>query len=796
MACGNDGVILSYPADRAQLQGNWIWDNSSGPSQGGGTCFFRRVFSSAEVGKNPVLRISADGRYRAWLNGRLISRGPARGTAEFYHYETVELADLMVEGENVLAVEVRWYGLGAEPRAEAHLTPGLWAMLGSDETPGAVVTDGAWRVWRSSGHTLRSRPTNHPVSGWYCVVDFGEDVDLSKLPSNWTNKDFDDSKWSAPVILGPVIGRYQAKSWWFNRHEMVPRLIPPLEEIPFLSGKVRRIGTMKPTAIPCEARQIDGELYPSDLSWDDLNRAVSLEGSNTHYVIVDMDKLVTGYPRLTITAPAGTLVEYRYAEALSRNFKKGVRDDDAGTVEGYYDLFTCREGETLIEPFVWRTFRYLRIAVHHPAGPVTLNRLETLFTAYPFRPRATFESSDPLHRQLWDTSWWTARLCAHEHYEDCPYYEQLQYVLDTRLQALVSYLVAGDFRLARQALRQFAQARRNDGIIPSRAPAVMWEVSIIPPLALVWVEFLEDFYRFSGDLDFVGELWECLEGILKWFEQFDTDGLLDRVPYWVFTDWTLPEGKHICGSTGELNLRRIGALQAAVRMARALGKTERADYFARQVEKSVLAVKARLWNQAEGLFNDEPEGTLVAEHAGILAVLYDVVTGEQALNVLDRLSGRKDLARTSISYSYFTFRAYEKLGLYEKVYRDRLYNWTDQLKLHATTWFETGEPSRSDCHGWGSWIMCDLLTTVLGIKPARPGFAEVRIAPNLMNLDWARGSIPTAHGTISVAWERRGNEIHGQITLPEGVTGVLVAPSENTQPLTGGKQTVVIRTAI
>ena len=159
------------------------------------TCFFRRAFRRHEVGGRAVLRISADSRYRAWFNGTLISRGPCRGTVEHYHYETVELAPCLVEDANVLAVEVRWYGRRFEPRAEAHLSPGLWAMIGNDETPGAIVTDAAWRVWRSNGHQLRAAPANHPVSGWYTVVDPGEVVDLALMPVGWQTVGFDDSAW-------------------------------------------------------------------------------------------------------------------------------------------------------------------------------------------------------------------------------------------------------------------------------------------------------------------------------------------------------------------------------------------------------------------------------------------------------------------------------------------------------------------------------------------------------------------------------------------------------------------------
>jgi hypothetical protein len=421
-----------------------------------------------------------------------------------------------------------------------------------------------------------------------------------------------------------------------------------------------------------------------------------------------------------------------------------------------------------------------------------VRRLETIYTAYPFVMRASFESSDPLHRQLWDVSWRTARLCAHEHYEDCPYYEQLQYVGDTRLQALVSYMATADFRLARQALRQFARSRRYDGMISSRTPLVDAHRQIIPNFALIWIEFLEDYWLHSGDASLVSELMGDVLAVLDWFEPFDRDGLLSDVPYWVFTDWSFPcNEERTAGSEGELNLRRVAALRSAARMAEGTGREGLARDLARRARRAARACREKLRRPGDGLFADNADGRILGEHASLLAVLYDVVGPRDGRAILRRLDTRTDLARTTLYYSYYTFRAHEKLGLWEQVYRRRLYNWTDQLSLHATTWFERPEPTRSDCHAWGSWILCELLSSVLGVSPAAPGYTSVRVRPHLLDLSYARGRVPTVRGDVAVAWRREGERVLCDVELPPDTPGVLVSPDGTESPLQAGRSEAI-----
>ena len=100
---------------------------------------------------------------------------------------------------------------------------------------------------------------------------------------------------------------------------------------------------------------------------------------------------------------------------------------------------------------------------------------------------------------------------------DTPYWERLQYVGDTRIQALISYTVAGDDRLARQAIQAFNDSRIPDGITQSRYPTS--SPQYIPTFSLLWIGIVHDFWLYRGDPGFVRAQLAGTRTVLDWFLQ-------------------------------------------------------------------------------------------------------------------------------------------------------------------------------------------------------------------------------------------------------------------------------------
>jgi len=104
---------------------------------------------------------------------------------------------------------------------------------------------------------------------------------------------------------------------------------------------------------------------------------------------------------------------------------------------------------------------------------------------------------------------------------------------------------------------------------------------------------------------------------------------------------------------------------------------------------------------------------------------------------------------------------------------ERMALWFELPALGFTTTPEQPEPSRSDCHAWGAHPLYHYFATVLGIRPADPGFGIVEIHPQLGSLTYARGTLVHPHGEVAVELYVGEDGLHGRVSLPAGVSGRL-----------------------
>lgn len=721
-----------------------------------GVFLFRKTISLPAGPASFRIHVSGDNRYQLFVNGQPVLRGPQRSDPRHWRYETIDLAPFLKQGTNLLAAWVWNQGEHLAWAQMSHQT-GFWVQ-GAEPAAAAANTDSTWKVTENKAYTPAASIAH--ITGPY------EQVFAQRYPWGWEQPAFNDSGWEQAITTEQAVVDTGSTA----PRILLPRSLPAAEEKPQRFAVIRKAeGTQAGDAF------LQGKAPLTIQPWAKVT------------LLLDQQVLTTAFPEMELSGGKGARITVTYAEALytGKNDAKGNRNEVEGkTIRGDQDILLPDGGQhRIFKPLWYRTFRYVQVEIENHQEPLVLHDYRSIFTAYPFQENAAFRSSDSSLQHIWNTGWRTSRLCAYETYMDCPYYEQLQYVGDTRIQALISLYVSGDDRLMRNAIEQFHQSFIADGITQSRYPSSLKQV--IPPFSLFWISMIHDYWMLRKDDAFVRQFLPAIRSILAWHRQhLNGSNMLGKMPYWNFVDWPdewpwkgseelsgIPAGT-LEGNSSILTLQYAYALQKAAGLMAAYGLASEAKQYATLKANIARATYAACWNKQKQMLADTPEQKEYSQHASLLAVLTDAVPLQEQAALLRTIEQDSSLIQCTIYYRFYLNQAFKKAGLGNEYIR-MLQPWHNMIGMGLTTFAERPEPTRSDCHAWSASPNYDLLATVCGIEPAAPGFAKVRIAPHLGALQWVNASMPHPAGTIMVSLQQKDGQLTGEVRLPKGVPGEL-----------------------
>jgi alpha-L-rhamnosidase len=744
-------------AESIHWTANWI-SHPSSDLNAYGVYHFRKNLSISDKPEQFIINISADNKYKLYVNGMYVNTGPAYGDYNNWFYDRIDIASYLKVGENTIAAVVwnfsehkGWNQISART---------AFVLQCSNPEFKNLNTDNTWKVIKNSAYHPQLLPVGELIA--FIVTGCTDSIITADYPVNWESNDYDDSKWVSAKILERASAKGQGSGTQWNL---------TLAKIPFMEERIERIPIIRASNVEVSADFLKG-------------KSVIIPANSYYHIILDNQKLTNAYTVLKVKDGKNSKIDIKYAEALFYdNWHKGNRDDIKNKqVKGIKDVYVLDGREHTLQTLFYRTYRYIELTIKTTDVPLVIDDFYGIFTAYPFKENAIFKTNDTTLHHIWNIGWHTARLCAVDTYMDCPYYERMQYVGDTRIQALISLYVSGDNRLMKHAIELYNSSRFEYGLTYSRYPTSIPQV--IPPFSLFWVSMLYDYYKHNQDFDYVKPFLSGVDDILTWYEsKIDKNtGLLSATPYWNFVDWTnewpwnndlmiggVPDG----GTTGNSTITTLQfayTLEQAIKLYSAFNQQCIAKKYIKLAQQIKQAAFQNCWDNQKQLLADTPEKKVFSQHANIWGILTNTIPIKQQANVMNKILSDTSLIQTSYYFKFYLFEALRKTGQ-TSLYLAQLDTWKDAINLGLTTFPETPEPTRSDCHAWSSSPNYHFLSLVCGITPLDAGFKSVQITPSLGNLKNIDASMPHYLGNIELKINSESNAV--QVNLPIGLTGKL-----------------------
>ncbi|MGZ0709317.1 family 78 glycoside hydrolase catalytic domain [Coraliomargarita sp. W4R53] len=678
--------------------------------------------------------LSALGNGDLTINGVAVSEdvlSPAQTDYEdFAYYVTRDVTANLKQGKNVVSVLLNpgWYDqVGGFASDMSYGRPGLKALLRLDYADGKTAFITSDKTWAYKEGGLKS-----------ANIFLGERMDFRLEHDEWKYPD-QGMGWRIAQELAPLTPRLIASD------------LPP----------VRRIATLKP-----KQTQIGKKTW-----------------------LFDAGENVTGWLKLKIDAPEGSVIRIRYTEMARDNrllnvpeshwWVHGMAQNESIVSDGTLRTYQSR--------FCYKGFRYFEISGLNQApaeGDVVVYRIGN-----DVERNATFESSDPILNRIFENG-------MRSHYGnmvnsllDCPHREKCLWGGDLHASWSFGFNAIDTLNFYRHQVRVSYSGNMHAKDVPDnvmlgkritgQSSSFNWSVS---PMFITWW-----LYKHAGDLDTARDYYDSMHGFLKYFEKQAVDGIPTMIK---LHDHAAPVGIPRKAPNAQLiaALNFFAATERFATIATKLGKEADARW---AQELSQLTHKAIL------SFYRSDEHTFGNGTQDSLALAFGVFKDPEEIRLL-----AKSLANYYIKnhykfdggfLSYWIYPMLSRHG-YEDVALKMIRN-TDYagpawsiVEHDATTYWEvfafdesTWKP-RSHNHHAISHPSAWMITDLAGIRLAddKVGFQHIVLGPSLPQsekLDWIRASKTTPNGVIKSAWKIEDGVTYWNFTVPPNTIATLKIPA-------------------
>jgi alpha-L-rhamnosidase len=605
--------------------------------------YFRTVnsFGLVELPDKVVLHISAESHYILYVNGIEAGRGPVRGIRDRNFYDSYDIASLLTEGENIVAVLV--YCMNIRTFTAVPSQPGV--IL---EIEDILTTNKDWKI-------SQAEDWRRDIELYTIQTGFSEWRDFRKETPGWTLGQ-NVKKWDSAVEISPDADICQKKLLPRDipalTHDIclpsaipVKASVPPLEDVTDI--KVARLMTEEthsPLSVEMTIEKDVIKINPSE-----TNAGVAL--------IFDFGTEIIGKFELDITASDGTVVDIGHEEMLQNN-RLHLE------FERYHfaDRYILRNGRQLVGNTINdRGFRFVQVVLRNFDQPITIHLTKAINIRYPFEEKGTFSCNDTLLNQIWDASRETLRTCTTDVYTDCPWRERTLWLGDVLVENKTALELFGDPLVSRRVFKiAFAQADEQ-GLLPNLCTGT-W---IIASSCLYIAHMLKDYLMYSGDKELIRELLPQMEPLLESVEAWSDDDHLLTVPKECknFFDWSfdLPEfdGK----KTSLINYIYIMSMKTTMELAELVGVDIDHIKYQQRIEQTAISSNKSFFKRDENLLADCLENNVPSERSSQLGHAFALLSGEfnpEHREHLINALGNKNVKEPELFLFFFVFEAMKK----------------------------------------------------------------------------------------------------------------------------------------
>lgn len=550
--------------------------------------------------------------------------------------------------------------------------------------------------------------------------------------------------------------------------------------------------------------------------WKDNPVVVRIPRDNqAAYMCLDFGKNLLATPEIAVESKGGGIIDLGYSEVLENDRVAVMRQGIA-----HAERIILRKGKTIHRINTPRGFRYMVIRFSNGKLTIKINNICAYNVTYPVKENGKFDCSDKLLKKIYEISKYTLSLCMEDVFTDCPWRERSQWLGDFQPEALVNYYCFGVYDLARKAVYEFSLKNQEgkdwiSGVSPATKPFNLPTWGMRFPV-IAW-----EYYMFTGDRSLLRPSYEAGRKQLRWLANFENkDGFTSPVSKRRnFVDWTKLDA--VCGG-GVVQGWYLEAMESFIKLAKECDEKNQADYYAEKANRLRKAIAKKYWSKKRKAFlkyrpdsSEKPDlapNNLIGQQENFLFVRLKIGTRRMRKNALKTIAGETgrylpNLGNYQSFYapfqSFFTpdgqkgnvrsehtiyigspfWSFYALLCLFENGKEKAALEyirlcWGIMLEHGATTCWEMWDRNTSCCHGWSASPGMMLPAFILGVKPTKPGFKEFEIRPNVLDLKWAEGSVPTPNGIIHIEWKISNGKFIFNVKVPEGERATFFIPKE------------------